>query len=145
LAFEALNQLCGCTLPILVVVNDNQMSIDPNVGGISTHLRHLKSKNASDRASSFFETLGIPYTGCIDGHNLEELIGALRSWDSNPRTGIIHVSTRKGKGYPLAEQEQIRWHAPGRFPNLCVQDLNFRTYSVSPYWNWRGPTIGLWE
>lgn len=118
MAYEALNQLAESKLPVLVVINDNQMSIDPNVGGISRHLRQLKSRNAAGQPASIFENLGIPYTGCIDGHNLAKVIEALRAWDKNPGPGIIHVLTRKGKGYPPAEEEQTRWHATGRFDKI---------------------------
>jgi len=123
LAYEALNQLSECSLPILVVINDNQMSIDPNVGGISKHLNQLKNDDASGHASSIFDKLGIPYKGCIDGHNLSDLIGALREWDNDPKPCVIHVLTRKGKGFPPAEEEQTRWHAPGRFDKLSGRSI----------------------
>jgi 1-deoxy-D-xylulose-5-phosphate synthase len=123
LAYEALNQLCGSNLPILIVVNDNQMSIDPNVGGMSKHLVRLKNDQSLEAANSIFNQLGIPYTGRVDGHNLTELIVAFRAWNDNPKPSVIHVITRKGKGFPPAEEEQTRWHAPGRFDKLSGQSI----------------------
>jgi len=141
LAYEALNQLAESKLPVLVVINDNQMSIDPNVGGISKHLRQLKNRCASEKSLSFFETLGIPYTGCIDGHDLNELIRALRLWDSDPGPGIIHISTRKGKGFAPAEEEQTRWHAPGRFDKISGKSIPEPTHPGPKFQDVFGQTL----
>jgi len=118
LAFEALNQLGGCTLPVLVIVNDNQMSIDPNVGGISRHLSHLKQNAGIAGRNSIFENLDIPYRGCFDGHDIQELLRVFREWDAQPVPCIIHLSTLKGKGFAPAEEEQTRWHATGKFDKV---------------------------
>lgn len=141
MAYEALNQLCGSTLPILVVVNDNQMSIDPNVGGMSKHLIQLTNRQASGQADSIFDKLGIPYLGCVDGHNLANLIEALRSWNDNPKPSVIHVITRKGKGFPPAEEEQTRWHAPGRFDKLSGQSIPERQLSGPKFQDVFGHTL----
>ena len=78
-----------------------------------------KSGNALKQAllnkSNLFESLNFRYFGPIDGHNLPELVRTLRALRDIPGPKLLHVMTRKGKGYTPAEQDQTTWHAPGRF------------------------------
>lgn len=105
-AYEALNHLAHLQSPVLVVVNDNQISIDPTVG-ISL-------------SATFFESLGLNYHGPIDGHSISEVLDALHLWqkDYSQRPFVVHVKTVKGKGFAPAELEQTRWHAPGKFDKI---------------------------
>ncbi len=106
LAWEALNQVGSEDLGrLLIVINDNQMSISPNVGAMSRIL-------ASGEATKFFDMMGLDYYGPLDGHDLTSLIGALRGLKSTVagRPIVAHVFTQKGKGYLPAEEMPANFH-----------------------------------
>jgi 1-deoxy-D-xylulose-5-phosphate synthase len=109
LTFEALNNAGARTLPLIVVVNDNQMSISPNVGAISQLL-------PTGRARHFFEALGFTYLGPVEGHSLGELTTALREAKRSLGPVVVHVKTEKGRGFRFAEEDaQTRGHAMGPY------------------------------
>ncbi len=116
LAYEALNQAATEKVNLLVVLNDNAMSIDPNVGGMQQHLNKLR-QSASERPS-LFEKLGLPYFGPVDGHNLPALLEALQAAKGRGGVQLLHVLTTKGKGFAPAEAEQTHWHATGQFDKI---------------------------
>lgn len=110
MAFEALNQISSLNSNTLIILNDNQMSIDPNVGALN------QSFNDPQQAKSFFEALQIPYFGPIDGHQMDTLIEALDNYRTQKGPLLLHVKTHKGKGYqPAEEGDRTTWHAPGLF------------------------------
>ncbi len=113
MAFEALNHAGVSKVNLLIVLNDNSMGIDPNVGALKNHFTQLK-KN-SNTPQNIFRALDISYKGVIDGHNLKELIDILKNIKSRKGVHLLHVSTTKGKGYSNAEKYQTKWHAPGKF------------------------------
>jgi 1-deoxy-D-xylulose-5-phosphate synthase len=109
LTFEGLNNAGGMTLPLVVVLNDNQMSISANVGAIPALLR-------TRQARDFFEGLGFTYIGPVDGHDLGPLMGALREARASSRPVVVHAMTQKGRGFPPAEEDlQTRGHAMGPY------------------------------
>ncbi|MFB1481521.1 1-deoxy-D-xylulose-5-phosphate synthase [Corallococcus sp. RDP092CA] len=109
LSFEGLNNAGGSPLPLVVVLNDNQMSISANVGAIPALLR-------TRNARAFFESLGFTYLGPVDGHDLGALTRALREAKASSRPVVVHALTRKGRGFPPAEaDEQTRGHAMGPY------------------------------
>jgi len=116
MAFEALNQAATEKVNLLVVLNDNAMSIDPNVGGLQEHLNALRL-NAAARPS-IFEKMGIPYAGPVDGHDLPALLQALEAAKNQGGVQVLHVLTTKGKGFAPAEAEQTHWHATGLFDKI---------------------------
>ncbi len=116
MAFEALNQAATEDVNLLVVVNDNAMSIDPNVGGLLRQLEQLRT--GSHQGPNWFENLGLNYSGPIDGHNTDALLDAFANYRRVGGVAVLHVVTVKGKGYPQAESDQVRWHAPGLFDKL---------------------------
>lgn len=116
MAFEALNQATTEAVNLLVVVNDNAMSIDPNVGGLLRQLEQLR--NGTHQGPNWFENLGLKYSGPIDGHNTNALLDAFADYRRQGGVAVLHVVTVKGKGYPQAESDQVRWHAPGLFDKL---------------------------
>jgi 1-deoxy-D-xylulose-5-phosphate synthase len=116
LAYEALNQAATEKVNLLVVLNDNAMSIDPNVGGMQQHLNKLR-QSASERPS-LFEKLGLPYFGPVDGHDLPALLQALQAAKARGGVQLLHVLTTKGKGFAPAEAEQTHWHATGQFDKI---------------------------
>ncbi len=109
LTFEGLNNAGGSSLPLVVILNDNQMSISANVGAIPALLR-------TREARAFFEGLGFTYLGPVDGHALGPLVAALREARASSRPVVVHAMTQKGRGFPPAEADtQTRGHAMGPY------------------------------
>ncbi|MFL5357164.1 1-deoxy-D-xylulose-5-phosphate synthase [Archangium sp.] len=109
LTFEGLNNTGGTHLPLVVVLNDNQMSISANVGAIPALLR-------TREARGFFEGLGFTYLGPVEGHDLGALTHALREARASTRPVVVHALTQKGRGFPPAEADtQTRGHAMGPY------------------------------
>ena len=146
MAYEALNHGGDVKPDMLVILNDNQMSISENVGALTQMLARLMSSRTLNRMresgkkmmkregflwrflkrweehakgmfmpSTLFEELGFHYTGPIDGHDIPQLVGALRTLKELKGPQLLHVITTKGKGYARAEREQIDYHAVGPF------------------------------
>ena len=146
LAFEALNNAGACDddMRLLVILNDNDMSISPPVGALRAYLAWLVTSRAGARDSegakrrlhdlppdfarrllrrseegvppaTFFEDFGFDYTGPVDGHDLDALVPALEAVRGQRGPQLLHVVTRKGQGYARAEANPILYHGPGRF------------------------------
>ena len=106
MAFEALNNL-GCTAAnVLVVVNDNEMGIDPNLGAVNQHLEYIEGSK-----ENLFENLNLDYEGPIDGHDVKALVELFKRQQELNHPRVVHLKTLKGKGYPPAEEEQTKWHS----------------------------------
>lgn len=147
MAFEALNNGgVQPDLPLIVVLNDNDMSISPPVGALNRYLARLMSgkfyataKRGMERVlrvappvlefarrfeehakgmvgpATMFEEFGFNYIGPIDGHDLESLIPTLQNLKELKGPQFLHVVTRKGQGYKLAEADPVLYHGPGKF------------------------------
>lgn len=151
LAFEGLNNATITKNNLLIILNDNDMSIDRNVGALNSYLAHLtttKAYNAfrfkvyrllkkmhlvSEKQKDFilrfnnslksligkqqniFEGLNIRYFGPIDGHDVERLVRVLNDIKDMEGPRLLHIRTKKGKGYTPAEKDPASWHAPGKF------------------------------
>ena len=149
LSYEGLNDAGASGEPIVVILNDNGMSIDPNVGGVSRHLCNLRSRPAYFRLKegyrtflsrnpagmavyrfthriktivkqalypcSMFEAMGFTYMGPVDGHDVEQLIQTLSQAQQMHRPVLVHVCTKKGKGYLPAEAQPEQCHGVGAF------------------------------
>ncbi|MES2991186.1 MAG: 1-deoxy-D-xylulose-5-phosphate synthase [Pseudomonadota bacterium] len=146
MAFEALNNGGVSHADMLVVLNDNDMSISPPVGALNRHLARLMSgkfyATARDTAKSvlknapplfelarrfeehakgmvvpgtIFEEFGFNYVGPIDGHDLDSLIPTLENLRQLKGPQFLHVVTKKGYGYKLAEADPVNYHGPGKF------------------------------
>ncbi|HIE45885.1 MAG TPA: 1-deoxy-D-xylulose-5-phosphate synthase, partial [Flavobacteriaceae bacterium] len=111
MAFEALNQAGTLDVNMLIILNDNSMGIDPNVGALNEHFKNLKTSDVT----SIFELLNIDYTGVIDGHDVDEVISELKRLKAVKGVKVLHVKTIKGKGLAKAEENQVTYHAPGKF------------------------------
>jgi 1-deoxy-D-xylulose-5-phosphate synthase len=107
MAFEALNHAADIHADMLVVFNDNGMSISENVGGLPKSMARLPG--------TLFEEMGFHYNGPVDGHDVQQLLHALRAVKDLPGPQLLHIITTKGKGYAPAEQAQIEYHAVGPF------------------------------
>ena len=167
MAFEGLNNAGTSNADVLVILNDNNMSIDPNVGGISKYFVQMQTsptynsmksriwkilgklngvgptarkvlqkhqqalKSVVFRESNIFESFGFRYFGPVDGHDVVKLVRILKDLKAIPGPKILHVVTKKGKGFTPAENDATKWHAaPGKF------DINtgevFTTVSDTP-------------
>ncbi|MDR2964543.1 MAG: 1-deoxy-D-xylulose-5-phosphate synthase [Treponema sp.] len=150
LAYEALSHAGHLGLPLIVILNDNKMSISPNVGGLSKYLSRLSMKekyqtfrrhfdelakkipfigrgffNLVQRLKravkavfyidNFFVDLGFEYVGPIAGHNIQSMINVLEDVKKLNRPVVIHIITRKGKGYGYAEDDPGSYHGVGSF------------------------------
>ncbi len=153
MAFEALNNAGVCDCNLLVVLNDNDMSISPPVGALNRYLAQLMSgqfyasaKNVGKQVlkvapplfelakrlethakgmvvpATLFENFGFNYIGPIDGHDLESLIPTLENIKHLKGPQFLHVVTKKGQGYKLAEADPVAYHGPGKFdPAMGLQ------------------------
>jgi 1-deoxy-D-xylulose-5-phosphate synthase len=116
MAYEALNNAGALKSRILVILNDNAMSIAGPVGALSHHLDSLTAAGQTDRPASLFESLGMTYLGPIDGHDLDQLVPELeRIRDHEAGPVLLHVVTQKGKGYHPAASSADKGHAVGKF------------------------------
>ena len=116
MAYEALNNAGALKSRLLVILNDNAMSIAGPVGALSKHLDSLTAGGQTDRPASLFESLGMTYLGPIDGHNMNALVPELeRIRDHETGPVLLHVVTQKGKGYHPAATSADKGHAVGKF------------------------------
>lgn len=148
LAWEGLNNAGNSKANILVVLNDNNISIDEARGGLHNYLLKVTTSSFYNRlknsvwnrlgesrfrnwmqrvvinsksnlvrgsGGAVFESMGFRYFGPIDGHDLDQLIAVLERLKKLPGPRILHIITKKGKGYAPAEADPVTWHAPGRF------------------------------
>lgn len=146
MAFEALNHGGDIDKDMLVILNDNEMSISENVGALNSHLARLLTgnffnsirdggkkllssvppiKEFASRAEehikgmvvpgTIFEELGFNYIGPIDGHDVNGVVDTLKNMRNIKGAQILHVVTKKGKGYELAEKDPIKFHAVPKF------------------------------
>ena len=122
LAFEGLNNVSQYPNDTLIILNDNNMSIDRSVGGMKQYLLGLNTnetynalKSAISHQQNIFEGLNIRYFGPFDGHNIKELVRILRQLKNLSGPKLLHLHTVKGKGYAPAEKTPQIWHAPGKF------------------------------
>ena len=170
LAFEGLNNASINPNNLLIILNDNNMAIDPIKGGLSHYLtsihfsktynrvrygiyrvlkkmgmmseanknrvlrlgNSLKSLQANANQNNIFEGLNIRYFGPIDGHNVEELVEVLGQLKTYNGPKVLHIITKKGKGYKPAEEEVTTWHAPGVFDVKTGQRIKKRAEGEPP-------------
>ncbi len=117
MAFEALNHAAHTHTNLLVILNDNDMSISPNEGGLATYFdRNLRSRTGSSTTASMFEALEFHYSGPIDGHDLDALIRELSRLRRASGPQFLHVRTLKGKGFLPAERDPVGYHAITKLP-----------------------------
>lgn len=154
MAFEAMNHAGDSNKNLLIILNDNCMSIDPNVGALKEYLTDITTSKTYNRfrddiwkvlgkvskfgpnareivsniegsiksfllkQSNLFESLNLRYFGPVDGHDVNHLVHVLRDLKDIKGPKILHCVTVKGKGYKLAEEDQTKWHAPGKFDKI---------------------------
>ena len=131
MAFEGLNHAGATTANLLVVLNDNSMGIDPSVGALKEHLMKTKTGQNSQQ-NSLVESLNFYYSGPVDGHDLPALISALKNLKTVKGPKFLHVITTKGKGLKKAEQDQVTYHAPGKFDKITGEIDSQNTVNEIP-------------
>ena len=118
MAFEALNHMAHCQANALIIVNDNDMAIDENLGGLATF---LDDHHGDGGPSQWFTALGFTYRGPIDGHDLPRLMSAITELQSLPGPKLLHIHTLKGKGYGPAEVDPVGYHALAKIDPIKSQ------------------------
>ncbi|OUS01378.1 1-deoxy-D-xylulose-5-phosphate synthase [Flavobacteriales bacterium 33_180_T64] len=120
MAFEGLNHAGVTNANLLVILNDNAIGIDPSVGALKQYLTNVKK--GKEKQDNIFEALNFDYSGPVDGHDLPALIAELERLKTVKGPKFLHVITTKGKGLKQAEDDQVKYHAPGKF-NAKTGDL----------------------
>jgi 1-deoxy-D-xylulose-5-phosphate synthase len=112
MAFEALNHAAHTATNLLVILNDNDMSISHNEGGLATYLaKNLKNQSDGETTAALFEALDFEYSGPVDGHDFGTLLPALETALNKPGPQFLHLITKKGKGFEPAERDPVGYHA----------------------------------
>jgi 1-deoxy-D-xylulose-5-phosphate synthase len=114
MAFEGLNHAGVTEANLLVILNDNAIGIDPSIGALKDYLTAVK-EGKNPKQNNIIKSLNFDYSGPIDGHDLPKLISELERLKSVKGPKFLHVITTKGKGLQLAEEDQVKYHAPGKF------------------------------
>jgi 1-deoxy-D-xylulose-5-phosphate synthase len=117
MAFEALNHAGVSNTNILIILNDNAIGIDPSVGALKAYFTKVNLDGAPE-TDNIFEALNFNYSGPVDGHNLSTLISEFKKLKLIKGPKVLHVITKKGKGLRQAEENQVVYHAPGKFDAL---------------------------
>ncbi|MDR2286464.1 MAG: 1-deoxy-D-xylulose-5-phosphate synthase [Prevotellaceae bacterium] len=161
MAFEGLNNAGWQNADMLVILNDNNIAIDPNVGALKKYFTNITlskkynilkrnvwtrlgesrirwalkrlgntMKSAIFSEGNLFESLGFRYFGPVDGHDIYTLVKTLSRLKTIKGAKLLHVVTKKGKGYKPAEENQTEWHAPGTFDKNTGKKLS--TVIVDP-------------
>lgn len=108
-AYEGLNNASESKSNIIIIVNDNEMSIAENHGGLYDNLRALRESNGKCECN-FFKALGFEYYYVANGHNLRDLIGVFKTVKDSRKPVVVHIHTIKGKGLYFAEENKEQWH-----------------------------------
>jgi 1-deoxy-D-xylulose-5-phosphate synthase len=155
MAFEGLNNAGWQNADMLVILNDNNIAIDPNVGALKKYFTNITLsrkynilkrsvwtrlgesrirwalkrlgntvKSAIFSEGNLFESLGFRYFGPVDGHDINTLVKTLSRLKTIKGAKLLHVVTKKGKGYKPAEENQTEWHAPGTFDKNTGKKLS---------------------
>lgn len=131
MAFEALNHAGVTNTNLLVILNDNAIGIDPSVGALKEYLTKVTLENMPD-SDNIFEALNFNYSGAVDGHDLPTLISELKRLKKVPGPKLLHIITTKGKGLIQAEQDQVKYHAPGKFDAVTGAIIKKETAHLPP-------------
>lgn len=114
MAFEGLNHAGVTDANLLVILNDNAIGIDPSVGALKNYLTAVK-EGKNPKQNNMIKSLNFDYSGPIDGHDIGLLITELQRLQKVKGPKFLHIITTKGKGLQLAEEDQVKYHAPGKF------------------------------
>jgi 1-deoxy-D-xylulose-5-phosphate synthase len=130
MAFEGLNHAGVTNANLLIILNDNTIGIDPSVGALKQYLTNVKSGITNQ--DNIFEALNFNYSGPIDGHDINNLIEKLNYLKTIKGPKVLHVITKKGKGLKQAEDNQVVYHAPGKFNAITGEIIPKSSTEVKP-------------
>jgi len=131
MAFEGLNHAGVTDADLLVILNDNAIGIDPSVGALKNYLTAVK-EGKNPKQNNMIKSLNFNYTGPIDGHDLEGLINELERLKKVKGPKFLHIITTKGKGLQQAEDDQVKYHAPGKFDAATGELIKQTTDNLPP-------------
>jgi 1-deoxy-D-xylulose-5-phosphate synthase len=165
LAFEGMNNAGVQNSNLLIILNDNNMSIDPNVGGLNQYLLDITTSRTYNKVkddiwnilgkirkfgpntrafiqkiengvksiimqqSNLFEAMNLRYFGPVNGHDVNQLVKILEDLKDIKGPKLLHILTKKGKGFEVAEKDQTTWHAPGLFNKNTGERINSESES----------------
>ena len=162
MAFEAMNDAVAHNADLMVVLNDNDMSISQSTGGFAKHLASIWEQgkfinvdeqgqafvqdcpewdfnsrlheSATDAADNLFKAIGFDYFGPFDGHDVNQLIQVFNALKQRKRPRLIHIYTVKGKGFAPAEADQIKYHAIGKISAVASKNTAPKYADVFGQW-----------
>ncbi len=141
MAFEALNHAGVSNANLLIILNDNAIGIDPSVGALKEYLTKVKSDKRLAVQNNIIKALNFDYSGPIDGHNLPKVLSELKRLKSVKGPKFLHVITTKGKGLQQAEEDQVTYHAPGKFDKISGERIKKEESLYTKYQDVFGKTI----
>ncbi len=140
MAFEALNHAGVSDANLLIILNDNAIGIDPSVGALKEYLTKVKTDKSLAR-NNIIRALNFEYSGPIDGHDLPKVLSELERLKSVKGPKFLHVITTKGKGLQQAEEDQVTYHAPGKFDKISGERIKKEASLYTKYQDVFGKTI----
>ena len=117
MAFEGLNHAGVTDANLLVILNDNAIGIDPSVGALKNYFTAVK-EGKNHKQNNMIKSLNFEYSGPVNGHDLPLLISELERLKNTKGPKFLHIITTKGKGLKQAEEDQVKYHAPGKFDKI---------------------------
>lgn len=140
MAFEALNHAGVTNANLIVVLNDNAIGIDPSVGALKSYLMQVK-QGENPKSNNMIKSLNFKYVGPVDGHDLKALIHELQRLKTKNGPQFLHITTTKGKGLKQAEENQVLYHAPGKFDKITGDLLENNIQKFTKYQDVFGLTL----
>lgn len=141
MAFEALNHAGVSDANLLIILNDNAIGIDPSVGALKEYLTKVKTDKRLAAQNNIVKALNFDYSGPIDGHDLTKIVSELERLKSVKGPKFLHVITTKGKGLQQAEEDQVTYHAPGKFNKISGERIKKEESLYTKYQDVFGKTI----
>ena len=141
MAFEALNHAGVSNANLLIILNDNAIGIDPSVGALKEYLTKVKTDKRLAVQNNIIKALNFDYSGPIDGHDLPKVLSELGRLKSVKGPKFLHVITTKGKGLQQAEEDQVTYHAPGKFDKISGERIKKEESLYTKYQDVFGKTI----
>jgi 1-deoxy-D-xylulose-5-phosphate synthase len=141
MAFEALNHAGVSKANLLIILNDNAIGIDPSVGALKEYLTKVKTDKKLAAQNNIIKALNFDYSGPIDGHDLLKVLSELKRLKNVKGPKFLHVITTKGKGLKQAEEDQVTYHAPGKFDKISGKRLKKAASLYTKYQDVFGKTI----
>lgn len=141
MAFEALNHAGVSKANLLIILNDNAIGIDSSVGALKEYLTRVKNDRKLAAQNNIIKALNFDYSGPIDGHDFTKLFSELERLKTVKGPKFLHVITKKGKGLLQAEEDQVTYHAPGKFDKISGERLKKEPNLYTKFQDVFGKTI----